>query len=83
VIGAGAAALSVATLAALKAMRAAPETGFELGPRLTSLVRPAGVGDGIELAGVLAFGLLCGLGVAAVAAARRRGSEAVREAPED
>jgi PAT family beta-lactamase induction signal transducer AmpG len=71
-VGAGAFAL-VALLAALDTMRASPETGFDLGAAVRRVAFPAGVTDWLQLFGILAFGVIGGLFVAAVTAARRTG----------
>jgi PAT family beta-lactamase induction signal transducer AmpG len=71
-IGLAAAALCLALLGALKALRADPSAGFDfLGP-LLSLARPAGIGGWVEAAGTAVFGLFCGVATAAVFAVRHR-----------
>lgn len=47
-----------------------PEAGFDLGAAVAQVGRPAGITDWVQLVGVLAFGLIGGLFVAAVSAAK-------------
>jgi PAT family beta-lactamase induction signal transducer AmpG len=69
-----------ATLAALKAMRDTPEAGFDLWGATLRILTPAGITGWTELFGILLFGLIGGLFVAAVVAARRgAGGELSRE----
>jgi PAT family beta-lactamase induction signal transducer AmpG len=65
--------LSVAALAALKAMREAPEIGFDLARAFAELRNPAEITDWVELIGIAAFTLIGGLFTAAVYAARQSG----------
>jgi PAT family beta-lactamase induction signal transducer AmpG len=60
-----------ALLAAVKTMRDAKGAGFDLGAALWKLAHPASIGDWVELGGVVAFGIIGGLFVAALTAARR------------
>jgi PAT family beta-lactamase induction signal transducer AmpG len=69
-IGTGLAALFAATLTALEIRLANPETGFDLGGALESLMRPAEAADWIAPIGIIVVGLFCGLFTAAVTAAR-------------
>ncbi len=70
VVAAVATTVIVATLDALKAMRATAGAGFELGPPLATLLAPVGVGAWITLAGIAVVAAVIGLFAAAVAAAR-------------
>ena len=64
-------AFAAGTLALLEALRAVRDGGaFALGPPLAELFAPSALRDWVSLAGVLAFGLVCGLFTAAVVAAR-------------
>jgi len=65
------AALASGTLQALKAWRAGPQGGFPLGGMMAALLRPEGIAAWSETIGVTLFGIFAGLGVAALAAARR------------
>jgi PAT family beta-lactamase induction signal transducer AmpG len=67
----GSGALMLATLDAVKAVRATAGAAFDLAAPLEALLRPQGVGDWLGLVGLLAFAAVCGLFAAAVAAARR------------
>jgi PAT family beta-lactamase induction signal transducer AmpG len=69
IAGGGAAAIA-ATLAALKAARVPGGAPLDVGGALVALVRPASVGDALELAGIVILALGAGLFTAAVAAAR-------------
>ncbi len=69
-VGAVLATLLLATVAALKAMRGDGGGGFELGPGFSAFLHPAGVADWVQIVGVVIFGAICGLFVAAVFAAR-------------
>lgn len=67
----GAFALAMtALLAALKTMREKPEIGFDFTGALWQALRPAAIGDWLQLVGILAFAAIGGLFVAAVTAAR-------------
>jgi MFS transporter, PAT family, beta-lactamase induction signal transducer AmpG len=66
--------LSVASLAALKAMREAPESGFDLARAFVELRNPTEITDWVELIGIAAFTVIAGLFTAAIYAARRGGS---------
>lgn len=61
----------VALLAALKELRAEPETGFRYLFHVRDLFSPTTLFDSIQLFSLLAFMTVCGLLGAAVAAARR------------
>jgi hypothetical protein len=61
-----------ALLAAFDAMRATPGAPFDYGAALWQTIFPTGVGGWLQLVGILAFGIIGGLFVAAYAAARRR-----------
>ncbi len=69
-LGAVLGALAVAAVSALRAMRAMPDSGFDLASALATLARPAGLDGWIQLAGVIVFGVVCALLTAAVSAAR-------------
>jgi MFS transporter, PAT family, beta-lactamase induction signal transducer AmpG len=72
-LGCGGGALVMALLAALKAVRATPGHAagrFDLAAPLYALASPTGPGGWLTLAGIVTAGLVCGLLVAAVAAAR-------------
>ena len=73
VIGAGTLVMA-ALLAAFDAMRATPGAPFDYGAALRQTMFPTGVGGWLQLVGILAFGIIGGLFVAAYAAARRRAS---------
>jgi PAT family beta-lactamase induction signal transducer AmpG len=64
--------LAASTLAALAAMETRRESGggFEFGEALSSLVRPAAIGDWMTLAGCVVFAAVAGLVTAAIVAAR-------------
>jgi MFS transporter, PAT family, beta-lactamase induction signal transducer AmpG len=68
--GAAVAAALTALLAALKAAKDHPGERFDLLGPLAALARPHDYGGWLTLAGLAAFGLVCGLFTAAVAAAR-------------
>ncbi|MBP7146330.1 MAG: MFS transporter [Acidobacteria bacterium] len=70
-LGATFAALASAALDAMRGLRADPARGFVIADKLEAIVRPSATADWITLAGVLLFGLVCGLAWAALAAARR------------
>jgi PAT family beta-lactamase induction signal transducer AmpG len=72
-------AFAAALLSALTKMRDPAGGGFDLPGEMRALVQPAGIGDWIEIAGVLAFALLSGLLMAAVSAARHGHGEAGEE----
>ena len=59
-----------AALAAIKTMREPNGAGFDLMTAMAKLGRPAGIGDWVELGGIIAFGVIGGLFVAALFAAR-------------
>ena len=62
--------LIAASLDALRALRLGETDGFALGGALTAALRPAGAAGWLELAVLVVLGAICGLFVAAVAAAR-------------
>jgi PAT family beta-lactamase induction signal transducer AmpG len=70
VVGAAGFALD-ASLLAVKTMREAKGTGFDLAGAMWRLAHPASIADWLELAGVAAFAVISGLFVAALTAARR------------
>jgi MFS transporter, PAT family, beta-lactamase induction signal transducer AmpG len=72
--------LFVALLAALKGMRASPGHHFDYGGAVWRVVTPTGVPDWVQLAGIAAFGVICGLFAAAVSAARRGAAGAIAQA---
>ena len=75
----------LAFLEALKAMKDAPGTAFDLWTPLITFGRPQDQGDWISLIGMLIFGLVCGLFTAAVTAARHGAGQdlALDVAPEE
>jgi PAT family beta-lactamase induction signal transducer AmpG len=75
IIGSVSGACLVATVSALKSMRVEGVSGFEFGKALTALLSPGGVAGWLQLVGLVAFGLVCGLLTAAVIAARRGAGE--------
>ena len=77
-------ALLLACLEALKVMKDAPGTAFDLWTPLMTFGRPQDQGDWISLVGMLIFGLVCGLFTAAVSAARHGAGQelALDSAPE-
>jgi PAT family beta-lactamase induction signal transducer AmpG len=77
--GAGGLLLS-ATLAALKALREHPESGFDVRAAVARLATPSGIAGWVELFGIAAFALVGGLFVAAVSAARHGAAEAMEGA---
>lgn len=64
------AALLAAVLGALRALRQTPEQGFDLAAAALALVSPGDIGGWLTLAGLVAFGAVCGTFTAAVVAAR-------------
>ncbi len=66
----GLAAMSSASLEALKTMRTTPAAGFDVRTPLASMLAPATPAAWIGIAGLVAIGLVAGLFVAAVGAAR-------------
>lgn len=62
--------LMTALLAALKVMREKPGSGFDLQAALRAVAHPATITDWVEFVGILAFGLIGGLFVAATSAAK-------------
>jgi PAT family beta-lactamase induction signal transducer AmpG len=69
-IGFGACLLVAASLDALRALRLGETDGFALGDALTAALHPEGAAGWLELAVLVVLGAICGLFVAAVAAAR-------------
>jgi PAT family beta-lactamase induction signal transducer AmpG len=59
-----------ALLAAVKTMRET-KSGFDAAGAMWKLAHPVGISDWVELGGVIAFGVIGGLSVAALTAARR------------
>ena len=72
ILGISFAALLVALLDVLRQRHAVPGFQFDLWTPLTALLQPKGIGDWMELFGILVFGLLMALTSAATAAARSR-----------
>jgi PAT family beta-lactamase induction signal transducer AmpG len=70
VAGTGVAALLVAFLDALKVMKDTPGAAFDLATPFAALARPEDTTGIVTIAGLLTFGLVCGLFTAAVVAAR-------------
>jgi PAT family beta-lactamase induction signal transducer AmpG len=70
-IGLGAGALCLASVAALKAIRANPGAPFDLGGAFAVLARPADAGGWLQLAGLLVFAAFIGLCTAGASAARQ------------
>ena len=68
----GVAALVAALLGAYRHLHTAPQEHFDLLTPFVALVTPQGVGDWMELVGVLLFGALMALTTAAAAAAKAR-----------
>jgi MFS transporter, PAT family, beta-lactamase induction signal transducer AmpG len=68
--GVGLATFTMLSLAAIKASRTATLPPFDVGSAFSKLIRPTTAGDAIDLATVVAFGLVLGLAVAATKAAR-------------
>jgi MFS transporter, PAT family, beta-lactamase induction signal transducer AmpG len=64
-------ATCAAGLAALKEFTRDPAAGFALGEAYRGILMPEGIVDSVQLVGILVFGILSGLFVAAAAAARR------------
>ena len=73
------AVLTVALLAALRAMRATPPQPFDLAPALAQVLTPATIGDWLQFVGIAAIAAICGLLVAAVSAARRGAARGIAE----
>ncbi len=69
-VGFAFAALLMAFLDALKAMKDAPEVAFDMMTPLAAMVRPEDNAGWITLVGLLVFAATCGLFTAAIAAAR-------------
>ena len=63
-----AAALLVAVLDAMDAVRTKPGTGFDLGDALWRLSHPTAIGGWVQIAGILAFAAVGGMFVAAIRA---------------
>jgi PAT family beta-lactamase induction signal transducer AmpG len=68
-----------ASLYAVKTMRET-KGAFDLWGALSRLAHPASIGDWLELVGVAAFGVISGLFVAALTAARRGAGRSLAEA---
>jgi PAT family beta-lactamase induction signal transducer AmpG len=71
-IGAGTLAMA-ALLAAFDTMRTTKGAAFDYATALQQTMFPSGIGGWLQLVGILSFGIIGGLFVAAYAAARRRG----------
>ena len=63
-------AVAIAGLTALERWKDAAAAGFDLATPLLEVLRPSTLGGWLELLGLAAFGAVCGLFTAAVAAAR-------------
>jgi PAT family beta-lactamase induction signal transducer AmpG len=70
VLGTIGAAVTAAALAGMKAAYKDPVASFALGARLVEVVTPQTVGAWAQLVGIIAFGIVVGVAVAATAAAR-------------
>jgi MFS transporter, PAT family, beta-lactamase induction signal transducer AmpG len=66
------AAILVAVLNAMQAMRATPPAAFDIGAELWRLSHPADVGGWLQVGGILAFAVVGGLFIAATRARRTR-----------
>jgi hypothetical protein len=55
----------------MRAARATKGAGFSIAEPLRRMVAPENLGDWTTIVSVVAFGVICGLAVAALAAARR------------
>ena len=77
--GLGAFAL-FAVLAALKAMRDTPGRAFDLGVAAAAIAHPASITDWVQVVWILAFGVIAGLFVAAVSAARHGAARSIAAA---
>lgn len=71
--------LFVALLAALKAMRASPAHAFDFQQAVVAVLAPASIADWVQFAGIVVFAVICGLFVAAVAAARRGAAQGIAD----
>ncbi|HEY9421434.1 MAG TPA: hypothetical protein VIW92_08470, partial [Thermoanaerobaculia bacterium] len=83
-IGVGLGALIVGLMEALKAAKDNPGAAFDVLTPLVSLLQPADNKGWLTLAGLLVFGVTCGLFTAAIVAARHGAGQGVAEdlAPE-
>ena len=70
-VGLASGALCLASIAALKAIRATPGTPFDLGGALAALVQPADPGGWLQLTGLVVFASFVGLCTAGASAARQ------------
>jgi hypothetical protein len=70
-VGTTFAGLASASLDALRALQQTPSVGFDLRTPLATLIRPDNLTQWVTLGTVLLFGIVCGLGAAALPAARR------------
>ena len=66
------AALLVAVLDAMQAMRATPPAAFDIGAAIWRLSHPADVGGWVQIGGILAFAVVGGLFIAATRAKQAR-----------
>ncbi len=82
IAGTAAGMLLAAALDALKAGRAGAPGGFDLTGAMVRLLSPDGVGGWLELTGLIIFGLVTGLCVAAVSAARHGAADEIARAGE-
>lgn len=64
------AALLLAALDAMDAMRTTPEVGFDMGPAILRLLHPVAIGGWVQLVGILAFAAVGGMFIAATRARR-------------
>jgi PAT family beta-lactamase induction signal transducer AmpG len=65
-------------MSALTALKKAPEAGFDFAAALREMLHPAGLGDWLSWAGLLAFAAVVGLITAAVLAARHGAADRLR-----
>lgn len=80
VLSAAFALVMTALLAALKTMRDTRGGGFDLADAIRVVLSPATIPDWVQLAGIVAFGVIGGLFVAAATAARHGAGGAIADA---
>lgn len=69
--------LILALMAAIDTMRRAKAGSLDIAAAWTAIWRPHGVDGWLQVVSIVAFAIACGLGAVAMAAARRRGRDAV------